>query len=124
MPTDYYHMSMSESEKSPEGTPPSTPSASSPTMTLQKAVDLGEYSPQFLAQFPEWHTFSRHIQFEYIRKALHNRNRQLITHWAEITNILDFRLKPHLRESLKNIEEQLQNLKQDKEKLYVEYSKI
>ena len=58
-----------------------------------------------------------------IRKALDNRNRQLINQWAEITNVLDFRLKPYLNEALRNIEKQLQQLKNDKELLYVEYSK-
>lgn len=95
---------------------------SSSGMTLQKAVDFGEYDPEFLSQFPEWHTYSRHIQFEYIRKALSNRNRQLLTQWAEITNVLDFRLKPHLRDALGNIEKQLEQVKKDKEKLFVEYS--
>lgn len=37
--------------------------------------------------------------------------------------MLDFRLKPHLRDALKNIEKQLERLQEDKEKLYVEYSK-
>jgi hypothetical protein len=92
-------------------------------MTLDKAIELGEYNPEFLANYPEWHTFSRHIQFEYIRKAIENRNRQLISQWAEITNVLDFRLKPHLTEALRNIEKQLNELQTDKERLYVEYSK-
>ncbi len=100
----------------------SSPPSQSSTLTLQKAIDMGEYKPDFLAQFPEWHTYSRHIQFEYIRKALENRNVQLIKQWAEISNILDFRLKPHLRDAMENIEKQLELLKQDKEKLYVEYS--
>lgn len=91
-------------------------------MTLQKAIDLGEYDPNYLGQFPEWHTLSRHVQFEFIRKALENRNRQLIVQWAEITNILDFRLKPHLKDALYNIEDQLEKLKADKERLYVDYS--
>lgn len=111
-----------ESEQKEQNLTSSSPPTSD-NLTLQKAVDLGEYDPAFLAQFPEWHTYSRHIQFEYIRKALENRNRQLIKQWAEITNILDFRLKPHLRDALKNIEEQLENLRADKERLYVEYSK-
>jgi hypothetical protein len=92
-------------------------------LTLQKAIELGEYEPAFLAQFPEWYKLTRHIQFEYIRKAIENRNKQLMTQWAEITNILDFRLKPHLREALRNIEKQLQNLQEDKEKLFIEYSR-
>lgn len=95
---------------------------SSPTMTLQKAIDLGEYDPEYLGQFPEWHTLSRNIQFEFIRKALQTRNNQLIKQWAEIVNILDFRLKPHLKLALKNIEDQLEKVKADKERLYVEYS--
>lgn len=93
-----------------------------PDMTFQKAIDFGEYDPEFLSQFPEWHTFSRHIQFEYVRKAIKNRHRQLITQWAEITNVLDFRLKPHLNDALRNIEKQLRELDKDKEKLFMEYS--
>ncbi|HVZ58920.1 MAG TPA: hypothetical protein VG935_04180 [Patescibacteria group bacterium] len=91
-------------------------------LTLQKAIELGEYDPEYLGQFPEWHTLTRHIQFEYIRTALDNRNKQLIRQWAEITNVLDFSQKPHLKEALHNIEAQLEKLKQDKEDLYVKYS--
>ncbi len=97
--------------------------APSTTMTLDKAIEMGEYKPEYLATFPEWHTLTRHIQFEYIRKAIDNRNRHLITQWAEITNVLDFRLKPHLNEALKNLEKQIQELRVDKEKLYFDYSK-
>jgi len=97
--------------------------APSTTMTLDKAIEMGEYKPEYLAMFPEWHTLTRHIQFEYIRKAIDNRNRHLITQWAEITNVLDFRLKPHLNEALKNLEKQIQELRVDKEKLYFDYSK-
>ncbi len=119
---DILWYSMCMEEELDEKSQKPSPSPTSFDMTLQKAVDFGEYHPDFLAQFPEWHTLSRHIQFEYIRKALENRNRQLIKQWAEITNILDFRLKPHLNDALRNIEEQLEILKQDKEDLYVEYS--
>jgi hypothetical protein len=92
------------------------------TMTLQKAIELGEYDPAYLSTFPEWHTLSRHIQFEFIRSGLENRNKQLLTQWAEINNILDFHLKPHLKEALTNIEKQWKKLDKDKEKLYAEYS--
>lgn len=98
-------------------------SSQSSNITLQKAIDLGEYDPDYLATFPEWHSLSRHIQFEYIRKALENRNQQLISQWAEINNLLDFRLKPNMQVALKNIEKQLKLLDKDKEKLYLEYSK-
>lgn len=101
-------------------------SGSKPTksskMTLQKAVELGEYDPKFLATFPEWHTFSRHVQFQFIRQALDNRYSHLIVQWAEISNIIDFRLKPHLRVAMENIDKQIKNLNKDREKLYLEYS--
>ncbi len=48
-----------EEEKKEPGKSSSIPYAAS-SMTLQKAVDLGEYHPDFLANFPEWHTLSRH----------------------------------------------------------------
>lgn len=92
-------------------------------LTLEKAVELGEYDPKFLANFPEWHTFSRHVQFEYIRKALDNRRKQLLTHWAELNNVLDFRNKPEVWEALKNVEKQMHNLLGEKERLFSEYSK-
>lgn len=112
---------MSENEpKEPKlGTKPKSQTSG---MTFQKAIDFGEYDPKFLSQFPEWHTYSRNIQFEYIRKAIKNRHRQLITQWAEINNVLDFRLKPHLKNALENIEKQLKKLARDKEELFVEYS--
>ncbi len=91
-------------------------------LTLQKAIDLGEYEPEFLAQFPEWHKVSRHVQFEFVRTALDNRRKKLLTQWATIYNTLDYRLKPHLAEAAKNVKKQLDKLKEDKERLYVEYS--
>lgn len=102
---------------------PSKLGRSSTKMTLQKAVELGEYNPKFLSTFPEWHSLSRHAQFQFIREGLENRRRHLITQWAEINNFLDFRLKPHLKEALKNIELQLKILEDDRERLHLEYSK-
>ena len=80
------------------------PSVSS-KMTLQKAIELGEYNPDYLSTFPEWLTLSRHIKFQYIRDAIESRRRHLITQYAEINNILDFSKKPHLKEALKNNKE-------------------
>jgi hypothetical protein len=97
--------------------------APSPTMTLQKAIDMGEYNPDFLSTFAEWHDISRHIQFQYIRQALDNRNKQLLSQWAEINNTIDFRLKPHMAEALVNIEKQMKKLDDDRDRLYFEYSK-
>ena len=101
----------------------SSPQPSGGNMTLQKAIDMGEYNPSYLSTFPEWQTYSRHIQFEFIRKALDNRNYHLIKQWAEINNMIDFRLKPHLAAALKNIEKQMKKLQTDREKLYFEYSR-
>ena len=95
----------------------------SPTMTLQKAVDLGEYDPNYLATFPEWHELSRNAQWQMIEKAINARENQLVHQWAGIVNIIDFRLKPHLKDALKNIEEQKRKVLEDKEQLIVEYSK-
>lgn len=110
---------MEGSEKLSGRKPKSDPTSK---LTLAKAVDLGEYDPEFLAQFPEWHQLTRHIQFEYIRKALDNRRAQLLTQWATIYNTLDYRLKPHLAAAADNVKVQLDKVKEDKERLYVEYS--
>lgn len=104
-----------------EKTPKSSTGAA-PTMTLQKAVDLGEYKPEFLETFAEWHILSPHVQLQYIRQALANRRKHLLTQWAEISNVLDFRLKPELKGALRKIEDQMRKLEDDREKLYLEYS--
>jgi len=97
------------------------PSATS-KLTLEKAVELGEYEPDFLANFAEWHSLSRHLQFEYVRRALDNRRRQLLTQYAELNNVLDYSKKPEVHQAVKNMEKQLSQLLKDKERLYAEYS--
>lgn len=91
-------------------------------ITLQQAIDFGEYDPKSLANFTEWHTLSTHIQWQLIRKALDIRQRQLITQYAELNNVLYFSKKPHIHEACKSVEKQLKKLADDKEKLYIEYS--
>ncbi len=93
-------------------------------MTLQQAIDFGEYDPDFLATFPEWHNLTRAVQFQYIRRALQNREGNLRIQWAETVNFLDFSKKPELKEALKNIEIQLNKVKMDTERLYIEYSGV
>src|SRR3989344_4217904 len=93
-------------------------------LSLNKAIELGEYDPGYLSKFDEWNQLSRHSQFELIRKAIENRLRQLIGQYAEINNVLDFSKKPHLQEALKNIDDQRRKVLEDKERLYLEYSKI
>jgi len=92
-------------------------------MTLQKAVDMGEYDPNYLATFPEWHTISRHMQFQFIKTAVENRRKQLIMQYAEMNNILDLRLKPEMKEAIKSVYDQLKKVESDREKLLIEYSK-
>ncbi len=82
---------------------------------------MGEYHPDFLAAFPEWETLSKPIQWELIKKALDIRERQLVQQWAEINNILDFRLKPELKVALKNIEESRHEVMRDREMLIMVY---
>src|SRR3989338_4950457 len=69
-------------------------------LTLEKAIELGEYDPNFLSNFPEWHDLSKHVQFQLIRKALDNRYRQLVTQYAELSNVLDLRNKPEIRDAM------------------------
>ncbi len=90
---------------------------------FEEAIKQGEYQPEFLSKFPEWKKMSRHRQFQYIRQGINNRERQISTQWAEVNNVLNFSKKPHLQEALRNLEKQLQNLREDKEELFVEYSK-
>lgn len=103
-----------------------TISSSSPLMngnlTLQQAIDFGEYDPEKLANFNEWHKLSIHIQWQLIRKALDTRQRQLITQYAELNNVLNYSKKLDIHKAAKNVERQLQDLAKDKERLYVEYS--
>jgi|SRR3989344_1005058 len=107
----------------------STASAPAPVVgsaifTLQKSIELGEYDPKYLSQFPEWEQLNRHSQFQLIKQALDNRLKQLAVQWSDVNNVLDFRNKPHLKEALRNIEDQRLKVLQDKEDLYLEYSKI
>jgi len=92
-------------------------------LSFSKAIKMGEYYPEFLATYPEWHKYSRHVQFEYIQKAIKNRKEQLTRQWAEVNNILDFSKKPHLKEVLKNITKQLEAVEEDRESLFLKYSK-
>lgn len=100
----------------------SNPPKKTANITLQQAINFGEYDPKFLQNFAEWHTLSIHIQWELIRKALDIRHKQLITQYAELNNTLDLSKKPHIHEAMKNVQKQLEKLRDDKEQLYVEYS--
>jgi hypothetical protein len=92
------------------------------SMTLQKAVDMGEYKPEYLSSFPEWHTLSKHVQFQFIKQGLENRRHQLLQQYGRISNVIDFRLKPELKGVLNNIDKQLEMVEKDFEKLSKTYS--
>ena len=98
------------------GVPPVNPGK----MTLAKAIELGEYNPDYLATFPEWHELSAHIQFQYVRQALETRRRMLVVQYAETANMMDFSKKPQLKIALENIHKQLKKVEADREKIYTE----
>ncbi|HSX48627.1 MAG TPA: hypothetical protein VLE44_00010 [Candidatus Saccharimonadales bacterium] len=98
--------------------------AKSSGITLQQAIDFGEYHPEVLSTFPDFLILSPHAQFQLIRQALDNKNRQLVTQWAEINNFLDFSKKPELKEALDNLNKQIKNLENEREEIYLAYSKL
>lgn len=100
----------------------STQSSAAPNITLKDAINLGEYNPEYLSAFAEWHTLSPYVQLQYLKQAMDNRVRNLTLQWAEINNVLDFRLKPELKTALSNIESQVKKIEADREKIYLEYS--
>lgn len=97
-------------------------SASNLKINLTKAVELGEYDPKYLATFSEWREMSRHVQFQFIIKAIENRRKQLLKQYADMNNVLDFRLKPEMQKAIKNVLKQIDELDSDREKLLIEYS--
>ncbi len=111
-----------EKENSPESPTQSTAGGTS-FITLQKAIELGEYEPVNLAKFDEWHKLSQHAQFQLIRKGLDNHEHQLMKEWAEINNVLDFSKKPQLQTVLRNIEARIRQVHLDRERLYMEFIK-
>lgn len=90
-------------------------------MTFEKAIELGEYEPEYLEGFPEWHQFTKHVKWSYVRQALKNRMRMLRVQWAEIANQPNLSEKPHLKAALKGVERQIDQVQMDEEKLQVEF---
>ena len=121
--SDTITTSMDENEPSIE-MPQSSRPPKTGKMTLQQVIDMGEYHPEYLANFAEWHTLSIYIQFQMIRRALDIRHKQLITQYAELNNVLDLRKKPHVTEAMKNVEQQIRIFESEREELYVRYSNL
>ena len=92
-------------------------------MTLEKAVEMGEYDPKFLSTFPEWASFTDNIRWHYIRQAIQNRRNFLLLNWAETNNVLDLSLKPEMKQVLDRIMDQVKILNKDEEKLRLEFIK-
>lgn len=95
---------------------------STTTITLLKAIELGEYEPSQLSRFPEWHTLSTHAQYELVRKGLQNHDFQLRRLWAEINNQLNFSAKPSLQKARDNVDTQIQQLRRDEDRLMVAFT--
>ncbi len=108
-----------ETEPQPSGKGPST----SGKITLLRAVELGEYDPEILSRFPDWQLLGRHSQFQLVRKALANRDLQLRSEWADINNQLNFSKKPFLHTALKNVEKQIEHLRLEEDRMYIEFTK-
>ncbi len=106
-------------ERNPKSAPPPRQKG---TITLHEAIDFGEYQPNYLETFAEWHALSPHIQWQLIRKALDIRHRQLITQYAELSNALDLSQKPHVQAAMDKVQDRIRELNKDREWLYVEYS--
>lgn len=93
--------------------------------SLKEAIALGEYQPETLSKYPEWEKLSGHAQFELISQGLETRSRQLFKKWSEIVNFINDSDNPTLQDEAKqNIERQIKTLREDKERLYLEYSKL
>lgn len=101
-----------------------SPSKKTSSMTLQQAIDLGEYNLDVLKTFPEFLNLSSHAQFQLVRQALENKRRQLLMQWAEINNMLDFSKKPELKEALGNIDKKLKQVEKDREEVYLIFSNL
>ncbi|OGD83024.1 hypothetical protein A2572_01020 [Candidatus Collierbacteria bacterium RIFOXYD1_FULL_40_9] len=86
-------------------------------ITLQRAVDLGEYDPEYLASFSEWHDLTPHLQWRMVHQAIKNRRTSLNVNWAEIANQPNYSQKPHLKPIQESIERQLKQLQNDEESL-------
>jgi ribulose kinase len=86
-------------------------------MTLQKAVDLGEYDPKYLTTLSGWRDLTSHLQWQMVRQALKNRRTSLMVNWSEVANHPNFSQKPELKKIHESIEKHLKHLQQDEEKL-------
>lgn len=105
-----------------ERTPKTKPAVKSSRMTLERAIELGEYNPKFLSTFPQWQDLSDNIRFNYILRAIKNRRQFLRLNYAETFNVIDYSQKPELKKVLEAINDRLDELQKEEEKYRIEYS--
>lgn len=91
-------------------------------LSFQEAINMGEYKPDILSKYSEWEGLSPYSQLQYIKQGLDNRKKNLTLQMAELYNVLDFRMKPDLKDAIKNIHDHLNKIEDDREKYYSEYS--
>jgi len=91
-------------------------------LSFKEAIAMGKYEPSFFAEYPEWVTFDRAIQFQYISQGIANRRRLLRIQWAGLNNQLDFSKKPYLKTAVEKVEKAIKDLNEDEERLFVEYA--
>jgi hypothetical protein len=101
----------------------SSAASSTARLSLEKAVEMGEYSPAFLSTFPEWSSYSDNIRWHYIRQAIQNRRKFLLQNYAETNNVLDLSLKPEMKMVLDRITKQVEFLNKEEERLRLEFIK-
>ena len=92
------------------------------SLTFSKAIELGEYEPNFLEQFPEFSELTRPSQYEYVKKAIENRIKHIWVHWSELANLPDMSIKPQIRKAMEKLEQQHKKVMADKERLYIEFA--
>jgi hypothetical protein len=59
-------------------------------LSFDQAIEMGIYDPFELANYPKWHQMNSHVQFQFVRKALDNKRRQLMVQWSEISKYFGF----------------------------------
>ena len=106
-------------EKTPSG---GQPIKTAPTMTLEKAISMGEYDEKYLSTFAEWQTLNNNLRFNYIIQAIKHRRFFLNRNYAETFNVIDFSQKPELKKVLDAITDRLAELQKDEERIRIEYS--
>ena len=115
---------MSDREPTPEKLQTGGTSSTPFILNLQAAVNMGEYEPVYLSRFDEWHELTPNMQFEFVRKGIEQKRRQLRLQYATTFNAPNYSKKPHLEEAIKNIFARLRKLQEDEERLSIEFSRI